>query len=220
LQLKTSPSRRVIDCRLIIFVKAPRLGFVKTRLAETIGDETALDTYQTLVEVLLNNLSAVPHVQLCFTPADAAEEIAPWLGSDRSSASQVPGDLGERMHSAITDGLRNAKGVIIIGSDCPYVTASDIKEAGEKLEEHDIVIGPANDGGYWLIGMTAPHPEVFEAINWSTENVLAETLATAAAAGLSVAKLRELSDIDTVADLMRFHQWHQINQPKATESDS
>lgn len=209
----------MIDCRLIIFVKAPRAGFVKTRLAALIGADTALETYQTLVEVLLHSLRSIPEVQLCFTPADAADEIAPWLRDGWTTASQADGGLGKRMHSAIADGLCGARRVIIIGSDCPYVTPADIEKASEKLKDHDIVVGPANDGGYWLIGMNSAHPEVFEGINWSTESVLSETIDAAERAGCRLAKVRALSDIDTVPDLMRFHEWHLLNQPEPPATD-
>lgn len=199
----------VPDEQLIIFVKAPRPGFVKTRLAATVGAETALDTYQTLVEVIRSNLETISDVDLHFTPDDASDEIAPWLCENWTLSPQAEGDLGNKLkhafHRAFAQG---AKRVAIIGSDCPYVAADDIRGAFSELSHHDLVIGPAHDGGYWLIALNAPAPGLFEEINWSTETVLQETLKKAKNEGLSISQLRKLSDVDDVADLMRFHEWN------------
>ena len=89
---------------------------------------------------------------------------------------------------------------ILIGTDCPTIEPTDLDEARSALEIHPVVIGPARDGGYWLIGLNAPCPALFEGINWSTESVLSDTLARATAAGLSYYILRELRDVDTEAD--------------------
>ena len=97
--------------------------------------------------------------------------------------------------------------MIIIGSDCPYVEPSDIHEAEAALSESDVVLGPAADGGYWLIGLRKPAPTLFENIHWSTASVLEETLTRAGQENLTVTQIRELSDVDTVTDLMRFHEW-------------
>lgn len=194
--------------QLVIFVKAPRAGFVKTRLAEIIGSDTALDTYQTLVEVITTNLASYPKVDLHFTPAEAETEIRPWLNRDWTASPQCEGELGERLTHAFHKAFeRGNDKVVIIGSDCPYVKESDIEDAFTGLAEHDVTIGPAADGGYWLIGLSKPTPELFTGINWSTETVLAETLDKARLSDRSVKHLRELSDVDTVGDLVRFHEW-------------
>lgn len=197
------------DEQLIIFVKAPRPGFVKTRLAATVGAETALDTYQTLVEVLRSNLNTIPNVDLHFTPDDASDEIAPWLHENWTLSPQSEGNLGEKLKHAFANAFaQGSKRVVIIGSDCPYVVADDIRGAFSELSEHDVAIGPAHDGGYWLIALNAPAPRLFEDVNWSTETVLQETLKKAKNEGLSISQLRKLSDVDDVADLMRFHEWN------------
>ncbi|MGB0581786.1 MAG: TIGR04282 family arsenosugar biosynthesis glycosyltransferase [Limisphaerales bacterium] len=199
--------------QLIIFVKAPRAGFVKTRLAATIGSETALETYETLVEIITTQLRSIENVDLHFVPADARDEVSGWLQEGWTASPQADGDLGEKLKTAFQQAFdRGFERVIIIGSDCPYVESSDIDEAEAQLEQHDVVLGPATDGGYWLIGLSNPAPTLFENINWSTETVFAETLAHAEQARLVVARIRELSDVDTVTDLMRFHEW-KLTQP-------
>ena len=187
--------------RFIIFAKAPRAGFVKTRLAAVIGNEAACNAYRQLTETVLANLAPLPHAELRFTPDDAENEITPWLNDGWTARPQGEGDLGERMHRAFTEANGPA---IIIGSDCPQVELNDFRTAAKALLTHDAVIGPATDGGYWLIGLNAPCPALFEEIEWSTGGVLQSTLAKADEAGLSVQLLRELADVDTGADWERF----------------
>jgi uncharacterized protein len=179
--------------RIIIFVKAPRPGFVKTRLAAAIGNEAACDAYRQLAETVVANLAPLPHAELRFTPDDAENEITPWLNDGWTTRPQDEGDLGERMHRAFTEANGPA---IIIGSDCPQVELSDFQTAAKALQARDAVIGPATDGGYWLIGLNAPCPALFEGIEWSTGGVLQSTLTKAEDGGLSVQLLRELTDVD------------------------
>ena len=183
--------------RIIVFVKAPRPGFVKTRLAEAIGDEEACEAYRRLTETVLARLTSLPHVEIRFTPDDAKDEIIAWLHKGWVAAPQGEGDLGQRMHRAFMEADGAA---IIIGSDCPYLEPSDIEIATKALQTHDMVFGPAADGGYWLIGLTAPHTALFERIHWGTDTVLAETLANAESINLSSQLLRELIDVDSVND--------------------
>jgi rSAM/selenodomain-associated transferase 1 len=185
------------DNRLILFVKAPRAGEVKTRLARVLGPESACEAYKALVGRLLRNLKAVANVELCHSPDDAAGEIAMWLRPGWRCRPQGGGDLGERLHRAFerafSDGARR---VAVIGSDCPDVTPSDIQEAFARLDAFDVVLGPATDGGYWLIALNRAHPELFTQISWSTEKVLSETLRGVRSAGLNVHLLSERSDVD------------------------
>jgi rSAM/selenodomain-associated transferase 1 len=186
---------------LIVFVKAPRLGTVKTRLARELGESTALEIYQSLVQKVLASISAFPNVELRFTPDDAENEIQPWLRPGWVSAPQGDGDLGARLHRAFTTAFANgATRVILIGSDCPALSADDIQAAWCALESHDVVLGPATDGGYWLIALRSPQPTLFENMTWSTPSVLAETLVRAAKRRLATHQLRPLSDIDTAED--------------------
>ncbi|MBI5800511.1 MAG: TIGR04282 family arsenosugar biosynthesis glycosyltransferase [Verrucomicrobia bacterium] len=191
--------------RLVVFLKAPRPGSVKTRLAETLGADAACAAYRQLVEALLANLAPLQAVELCFAPADASAEINPWLRTDWSACPQSEGDLGERLHAAFTEHfLSDAEHVVIIGSDCPAVTPTDISDAWLALDGHDVVLGPALDGGYWLIGLRAPQPNLFTGMPWSTDAVFGETTRRARESGLRIATLRELSDVDTVADWERW----------------
>ncbi|MEN9576202.1 MAG: hypothetical protein RL514_4057 [Verrucomicrobiota bacterium] len=191
--------------RLVVFVKAPRPGVVKTRLAQTLGAAAACAAYRQIVEVLLTHLAPLPAVELCFTPADASADIAPWLRPEWTAVPQADGDLGERLHAAFTEHfLADAEQVVIIGSDCPTVTATDIEDAWVALDGHDVVLGPALDGGYWLIGLRAPQPALFTGIPWSTAAVFGETMRRARESDLRVALLRELADVDTEADWQRW----------------
>ena len=114
---------------------------------------------------------------------------------------QGAGDLGERLTRVIDDGFGDgATAVVVIGTDCPALTAAMLNDAFAALEHADVVIGPARDGGYYLIGLGAPHAELFADIPWSTPDVLAMTIDAAERGGLRVRLLPPLSDIDTAAD--------------------
>ncbi len=192
--------------RLLVFLKAPRHGTVKTRLAATIGPDNALAAYRELVAATLQPLVGLApdiDVELRFAPDDARAELTPWLQPGWQARPQGAGDLGARLTRAFADAFADGcPHVTVIGSDCPYVTAADIRAALAALEQAgpELVLGPATDGGYWLLGLRAPHPEVFASIDWSTSQVRTQTLARAYSAGLRVIELRELSDVDTEAE--------------------
>jgi uncharacterized protein len=191
---------------LIVFVKAPRAGQVKTRLAGAIGEVAACAAYRQLAAALLGRLTAIPNVELCYSPDDAAGEIEPWLLRDSWRARpQGSGDLGQRLIRAFDHAFaRGRRRVVIIGSDCAEISVDDIRVAWSALRTRDVVLGPARDGGYWLIGLRMLHRELFDDIPWSTENVLNRTVGKARAAGLEIELLRELSDVDTFQDWERF----------------
>jgi len=183
---------------LIVFVKAPRHGQVKTRLAAGIGAQAACDAYRRLVGAVLKNVETVKGVHLRFAPDDARDEIAPWLRPGWLATAQGGGDLGERLSRAFEDAFaRGAGRVAIIGSDCPDASAADVRAAFRELREHDVVVGPATDGGYWLIALRAPQPALFHGIPWSSDQVLAQTLQAAKALRLRIQLLRILTDVDT-----------------------
>ena len=190
---------------LIIFVKAPRLGFVKTRLAKTLGDQASLAAYRQLVDSLLRNLSTLTDVQLRFSPGDATSEIRHWLQPSWTAVAQGDGDLGQRLQAAFAQSFATgAQRVVIIGSDCPAVTETDIQTAWQELQDSHVVLGPAVDGGYWLVGLNRPQPALFENISWSTDSVLAETLESARKNNLRVTLLKRRRDVDTEADWASF----------------
>jgi hypothetical protein len=193
------------DRWLSIFVKAPRSGAVKTRLAAALGDDGACAAYRVMVATLLTGLKELAPVELRFTPDEALEEIVPWLRPGWSARPQGAGDLGARLAACFDAAFAaGARRVVVIGSDCPTVTPADIEAAWAALNEFDVVLGPAVDGGYWLVGLNAPRAELFQDVPWSTERVLAATLKRAASAGLRVRQLRPLSDIDTLEDWQAF----------------
>jgi len=207
--------------KLVIFLKAPRRGTVKTRLAAALGPEAALAAYRELVERILSQLRELPPVELRFTPDDAREEIQPRLAPGWSAASQGPGDLGTRLTRAFADAFAAGAGrVVVIGSDCPEVTAADIREAWTALGSHDLVLGPAHDGGYWLVGLRRPAPELFADISWSTASVFEETLARARSQGLGVRLLRTLRDVDTPEDWEHYRASHPRAETGAAEQPS
>jgi uncharacterized protein len=190
---------------LIIFVKAPRRGTVKTRLARAMGEDAACGAYQKLVDELIKRLSSLSSVELRFTPDDAVTEIRQWQRRDWQVRPQGEGGLGQRLERAFADAFASgAQYVAAIGSDCSAITATDIRLAWTVLQTSDLVIGPARDGGYWLIGLREPRPALFQAIDWSTDKVLKQTLSRARSRNLKVELLRELSDVDTESDWLEF----------------
>jgi rSAM/selenodomain-associated transferase 1 len=187
--------------RLIVFVKAPRIGEVKTRIAKTAGAARACEIYRKLVGKVLENMKALRAVQLRFAPDDAATGISSWQREGWTVAPQGDGDLGVRLVRAFESAFaEGAERVVIIGSDSPEAKSSDVRAAWKELKSHDVVIGPAIDGGYWFIGLRAPQPELFREIAWSSDQVLGQTLARAKSLGLRIQLGRILSDIDTEED--------------------
>ncbi len=200
--------------RLLVFLKAPRPGIAKTRIAATLGDGAALDIHRDLVAGTLARVAASPEgygVELRFAPDDAAPEIAPWLRPGWRMVPQGGGDLGARMSRAFEDAFADGcTGVVVVGTDCPDLTAEDLRAAWDGLADHDVVVGPAEDGGYWLLGTSAPRPGLFAGIAWSSSSVLADTLSIARSEGLSVRMLRRLNDVDTA------HDWERHLRDRAT----
>ncbi len=191
--------------KLIVFLKAPRPGTVKTRLAETIGAGPACAAYQQLIGTLLGRLQSLRAVELCYSPDDALAEVEPWLREGWVAAAQGDGDLGQRLESAFKRSFAGgAERVVVIGSDCPAVTAEDVGRAWAALRMHDVVLGPASDGGYWLIGLRKVESSLFHDIPWSTEGVFAASMRRITRRGLSVHVLRQLTDVDTERDWRDF----------------
>ena len=191
--------------RLLIFAKAPQAGLAKTRLIPALGAAGAADlARQMLAHTLAQALAAQAQaVELCMSPA--AGDPA-WLGVALPGAlelsAQGDGDLGARMDRAMNRALaRQAGPVLLMGSDCPALSAAHISEAARQLAQHDAVLVPAADGGYVLIGLNAPCPEVFTDMAWSTPGVATETLRRLEALGLKVWLGTTLHDIDEPADL-------------------
>jgi rSAM/selenodomain-associated transferase 1 len=189
-----------------VFLKRPEPGAVKTRLARTIGDAAACELYRQLVSDTLEWASELPRTRLVvfFSPRDAADDCSALLpvGSDAELVPQRSGHLGTRMSAAFDELLRHdCERAALIGTDCPLLDRANIEQAYRNLARHDLVLGPADDGGYYLIALRRPRPTLFHRVPWSTSAVLARTLARSRSAGLQHHLLPALSDIDTAADL-------------------
>ncbi len=187
---------------LAIMAKSPEQGKVKTRLAETIGDQEALQVYSNLLNYTLREANCA-----------LWETTVHWSGNetngvnihDFKSTSQKGNDLGSRMGNAFEHEFSlGAERVVMIGTDCAEITLGHIERAFGMLKLHDIVIGPAEDGGYYLIAMNEMHLEVLEGVPWSTEHVLEITKELAEESHLSVGYLEKLSDVDHESDLAKF----------------
>ncbi len=198
--------------RLIVFAKLPQSGRVKTRLAATIGPDRALRVYRKLLAATLCLASRSP-VERREWRFDAAPGVLPagnaallrrlanrgWI-----IAPQQGRDLGERMAQAIESGLDAGNSVVLIGADCPVLETGDISAAFDALKATDAVFGPAEDGGYVLVGLSRALPELFEAMPWGSDQVMSRSLERLESSGASVALLREMWDVDRQADLERY----------------
>ncbi len=186
---------------LIIFVKNLIPGTVKTRLSKSLGEENALKVYQQLLvhtNSITRNISADKYVFY----SDYIEENDLWENEVYKKAIQQGRDLGERMKNAFDDLFNKCcKNVIIIGSDCYDLNEDIIAHAFEKLKETDIVIGPAKDGGYYLLGMKVLMQQFFTGKSWSTNNVLKETIANIEDLHYSFYQLPQLNDVDVAEDI-------------------
>ncbi|EKO39448.1 MAG: hypothetical protein B193_1847 [Solidesulfovibrio magneticus str. Maddingley MBC34] len=192
---------------LHLLAKAPLPGLVKTRLAAVCGDELALAAYRAMAgnvfrAALASGLPATVH----FAPGDAQASMAALCGPGFRLMPQAPGDLGARMAAALAGALTAGDAAaLLIGADLPLVTPALLRQAAKALEKQPAVLGPAQDGGYWLIGFTRAGfaPEVFIDMPWSTAAVAGLTRARLAAAGRDTAELATLPDCDEPADLAR-----------------
>ncbi len=189
-----------------VFLKRPDPGAVKTRLGRAIGDASACDLYRQLVADTLEWACALPRTRLVvfFTPDDAAQDCASLL-PPRAEAELVPqgsGSLGTRMNAAFDELLRDGRDrAALIGTDCPLLDRATVEQAYRKLARHDVVLGPTEDGGYYLIALRRRAPTLFRRVPWSTSAVLRRTTARARSAGLRHHLLPGLRDLDTAADL-------------------
>lgn len=184
---------------LLIFTRNPELGKVKTRLAKTVGNKKALEIYKFLLnktkEISINTNSD----KAVFYSVKVRENDI-WDKNYYQKYQQEGKDLGERMLNAFkTSFLKGYKKVIIIGSDLYDLTSNQINEAFEKLNSHDFVIGPAKDGGYYLLGMKSLEPKIFKNKNWGSSSVRKETIDNLKEK--SIFSLTELNDIDIYEDI-------------------
>lgn len=191
---------------LIVFIKEPRPGAVKTRLAAALGPERAAQLYRVLADEEVRR-TAPAHGEyqrlFFFAPAGAQPALERWLPGETLLA-QEGADLGARMaHAFATAFRRGARRVAIIGTDLPWLSRDLVHEALLALADHELVVGPARDGGYYLLALDRPQPALFEGIAWSTPSVFSATVERAAMLGLRMSVLEGLSDIDTLEDVRR-----------------
>ncbi len=189
---------------LVVFLRAPRMGRAKRRLARDVGAVAAWRFHRIAAARLLRRLGrpdgAVSwRCWLAVTPDREAAAVGRWAGRPWQAVPQGPGDLGQRMGHALADLPPGP--VVIVGADIPDITAAHVAEAFRRLGDHDWVIGPAEDGGYWLIGARRrPHLRLpFAGVRWGGPHALADTLA--GLKGARVARLEVLRDVDRGADL-------------------
>lgn len=191
-------------CAILIFARVPELGRVKTRLAAEIGADAALAVYMRLARHTVREaLALAPGVaiRVHFTPPDAGDD-GHWLGPEPTYLPQAEGDLGARLGRAFRDAFREGfTRVIVIGSDLPDLTTARLRHALAQLEHNEAVLGPSHDGGYYLLGLRRPMPEVFRDITWSTAAVFRETMERFRKVGVEPAILETLRDVDRAEDL-------------------
>ena len=234
--------KNTVENALIIFIKNPQLGKVKTRLAKTVGNEKALEIYLELSKITRENCQILSQripskkgqsdIQPYVFYSDFINTNDDWSNGIFKKAVQSGEGLGDRMSNAFLFILQNHAKACIIGSDCPTLSVAILESAFEALDNHDFVVGPSTDGGYYLLGMngtqdrgfrksdfgfrdTLPKSEIrflkltppqylFENMVWSTENVLPETLHRIKAQGKTVALLPELTDVDEEKDWLNY----------------
>jgi uncharacterized protein len=196
----------VLQNCLIIFTRYPEPGKVKTRLIPALGDVGAATLHQRMAEHTLAQAKALRQnrnlsIEVWFTGGSIAQ-MQVWLGADVAYQLQPVGDLGDRMVSAFKSAFcKGHTAAVIVGTDCPDLSSALLKQSFEALERQELVLGPAIDGGYYLIGVRRFVPELFEGIAWSTAEVLEQTLEIAQQLDLAPVLLPYLSDIDRPQDL-------------------
>lgn len=186
---------------LILFSRNPEQGKVKTRLAATLGDEKALAVYYVLSHHTREIATPLSCDKVLYY-TDFIDTEDNWPASVYRKSLQQGADLGERMMRAFQEGFeRKYESICIIGMDCFELTSTIVEGAFQKLVDHDVVIGPARDGGYYLLGMNRLHQELFQDKQWSSDSVTTSTCRDCERLGLKYAELQLLTDVDEEKDL-------------------
>lgn len=190
---------------LIILVKEPVAGKVKTRLARSLGPDTAASVYRKMAERIWSATEAGYGRWLVYAPADAGDGIKGWLPGADCYLPQVEGDFGIRLSEAVRAAFEaGAEAVIVVGTDVPELSSKKIEHAFAQLEAHPAVLGPSPDGGYWSIGLKRHCAEAFQGITWSSSDTFRQTFEALSRCGLAPHCLESLRDVDTVEDLSAF----------------
>ncbi|MDH3348038.1 MAG: TIGR04282 family arsenosugar biosynthesis glycosyltransferase [Desulfobulbaceae bacterium] len=203
--------------RLAIFTKFPKPGFAKTRLAATLGNEDAARIQQHLTEQVIKMTSPISSQcsveRVVYYTGGAEQQMKQWLGDQIALVKQQGKDLGERMFTAFLESRhKNIHRTIIIGTDCPFIDHHLLNQAFSSLTHNSLVLGPATDGGYYLVGVRTDLPQeslalLFENIAWGTDTVYQQTLTIAERLNISHFSLQPLNDIDQPADLKHLNYY-------------
>lgn len=204
--------------QLIVFIKAPQPGQCKTRLIPLLGAQKACEFYQSLVINCFEKLHPLENIRLSiYAYPDTDNELVQKLARQYPCKlnSQQGNNLGERMYHAMQNELQKNSSVVLIGTDCPVIDKHYVESAFYALEspaeinqnQHNLVFGPATDGGYVLIGANSISPVVFQNIDWSTDKVLRQSLLQAKTLGYNVKQLEALWDIDTPEDYLKYQSY-------------
>jgi|Deesub1362A_J573_1020465.scaffolds.fasta_scaffold02993_2 hypothetical protein len=206
--------------RLIVFTRLPVPGRVKTRLIPALGPEGAAQLHCRLSErtlALARRLAQARGLELEVRYlGGSAAAIQSWLGEGPLYRPQGEGDLGARMSRALHEALAGGVArVVLVGCDVPELSEDILHRAFQALRRHPLVLGPAADGGYYLVGLSRPAPRIFRGVNWGTARVLAQTRSLAAALGLKPVLLPVLSDVDRPEDL---EVWERVARSEPASS--
>lgn len=213
---------------IIIFCRYPEPGTTKTRLIPALGAQGAADYHRLLSELIVScardyvKLHRRTAIEICYTGGNEAL-MKDWLGADLLYVEQPLGDLGSRMQSSFDRAfLKGAGHVVIFGTDVPALSVNLLEEAFKKLESHDMVLGPSEDGGYYLIGLNRPFAGLFQGIAWGTHTVAQDTLRLARQHHLAYDLIKRLKDVDRPEDLI-IHEGHPLptadfSEPSAIRS--
>ncbi|MEG4858076.1 TIGR04282 family arsenosugar biosynthesis glycosyltransferase [Microcoleus sp. K1-B6] len=197
----------MIPEKLIVFTRYPEPGTTKTRLIPVLGKTGAANLHRLMAQRTIAcalSLQKSRRLSVEIHRAGGSQQLMQeWLGNDIFCENQIDGDLGARMTAAFQKSFNSGvEKTAIIGTDCPGLKAEIMAQAFEELSQHDLVLGPAKDGGYYLIGLRRSIPELFGGIHWGTSQVLACTRAIAQKLDLNIAYLPTLADIDRPEDLL------------------
>lgn len=199
-------SRTASTCKVLVFAKAPRAGIAKTRLAPLLGPAGAAALHAKLIDHTLETAcgAGICEVELHGDPADDDILKLCALRHGVRLVGQIVDDLGERMHAALERALTTCAHAILVGCDCPTLTADHLKRAAADLQNgDDAVFAPVEDGGYALVGLARCDARLFEGIAWSTQEVMVETRRRLAELGWRWSELETLWDVDSPADYAR-----------------
>ncbi len=198
-------SMHLID-QLTIFTRYPEPGETKKRLIGALGKEGAAALQKELTEKTVAKIDQLANTctiePVIYFEGGELASMQSWLGRDRRYKPQGAGGLGEKLKQAFNEAFTaGAQRVVTIGCDCPGLSKEHISRAFDALYFHDLVLGPATDGGYYLVGLKFPHDELFDNIPWGTDMVCETTISIGQQLGLSIALLEELHDVDRPEDL-------------------